>query len=222
MSLPHVVQPPINIGGLRIDEPVTTLTDILVTLVCFYAYRKLSKDKKEKRSAFYFKYFFLMMGFSTLLGGLLGHAFQYYFGFIWKTPGWVTGMCSVAFIERGAIMQARGLMKPKLSHFFSVLNIAELVIFLFVALYSLNFFFVEIHASYGLLEVFLFELYVNHKIRDKGSRIIMLGVIVSTLAALTHMSRIPLFTWFNYTDLSHILMACGAYVFYLGMRKTAH
>jgi len=214
-----LLQPDIYISGIRIQEPVTVLTDFLVAAVCFYAFFKLRKSGRKERPIFYFKYFFLAMGLSTFFGALLGHAFLYKLGFVWKTPAWVTGMCSVFFIERAAIMQARSIMNQRVSKFFSFMNVMELCTFLFLALYFLNFFFVDIHASYGLLVVFVFECFIYIKKKDPGSLMMMFAIGVSTLAAVVHMSKFSIHTWFNYFDLSHVFMAAGSYLFYLGATK---
>lgn len=213
------MQTSIEIFGIRIDEPVATLTDLIVAGVCYFAFYKLHKTKSTERSVFYFKYFFLTMAISTTLGGLIGHGFLYAVGFAWKIPGWVTGMCSVAFMERAAIMQARSIMKPGISNFFAYMNLIELSGFIFIALYSLNFLFVEIHAFYGLLVVFLFEYFIQKKKKDTGSKIIIYGIAVSGLAAVVHIARFSIHTWFNYIDLSHVFMAIGAYLFYLGIKR---
>ena len=213
------MQPSIEILGLKVQEPVTSLTDLVVAVVCYYAFYQLHKAKSKERSVFYFKYFFLTMAISTTLGGLIGHAFLYAFSFVWKTPGWITGMCSVAFMERAVIMQARSVMKPNISTFFAYMNIIELSFFICIAFYTLNFFYVEVHASYGLLVVFLFETFIYNRKKEASSKFIFYGVGSSALAALVHMTKFSLHTWFNYFDLSHILMATGAYLFYLGAKK---
>lgn len=213
------MQPSIEILGLKIQEPVTSFTDLIVAAVCYYAFYKLHKTKSKERSVFYFKYFFLTMAVSTTLGGLIGHAFLYAFDFAWKLPGWVTGMCSVAFMERAAIMQARSIMKEKVSQFFAVMNLIELSIFIFIAFYTLNFLYVEIHAFYGLLVVFLFEYFIYRKMKNTASKFILWGIGASGLAAVIHIAKISPHTWFNYIDLSHVFMAVGAYLFYLGAKQ---
>ncbi len=150
----------IELFGVKVLEPMATLTDLLVAGVCFYAFVKLHKSRSREKSVRYFKYFFLCMAVSTTLGGLVGHAFIYAFGFAWKLPGWVIGMCSVAFMERAAIKQARGVMRMGINDFLAWMNIIELVGFIFIAFYTLNFLVVEVHATYGLLVVFFLECFV--------------------------------------------------------------
>jgi hypothetical protein len=213
------MQTSIEIFGVKVLEPMATLTDLLVAGVCFYAFIKLHRGGSREKSVVYFKYFFLCMSVSTTLGGIIGHGFLYAFGFAWKLPGWVVGMSSVAFMERAAIKQARPVMHKGVNTFLAYMNLIELGGFIFIAFYTLNFFYVEIHAAYGLMVVFFLESFVYQKKRDRESRFILFGVAVSALAAFVHIAKFSLHTWFNYIDLSHVFMAIGSYLFYLGAEK---
>lgn len=213
------MQTSIEVFGIKVLEPVATLTDLLVAGVCAYAFVKLHRGGSKEKSVIYFKYFFLCMAVSTTLGGIIGHGFLYAFGFAWKLPGWVIGMSSVAFMERAAIKQARPVMHKGVNTFLAYMNIIELAGFIFIAFYTLDFFFVEIHAAYGLLVVFFLESFVYRKNKDRESRFILFGVVVSALAAIIHIAKISPHTWFNYIDLSHVFMAGGSYLFYLGADK---
>ena len=210
-------QPSVYWLGIRIDEPMTTLTDLLVSVVCFYAFYQLSTYQVRNNSLRYFRYYFLLMGIATLLGGLIGHAFLYAFSFSWKLPGWIVSMLSVALIERSAIDYAKDYVPKKLGHFFLRLNIVELITIMTITLYTLNFKWVEFHSGYGLLAiVFPFHGYVYLKTKNKGSKTIMLAVGIASIAALVFMNKIAAHAWFNHLDISHTLMAIAAYVFYRG------
>jgi hypothetical protein len=211
----------IEIAGVKILEPVTTLTDLLVTAVCLYAFVKLKTHQhKEAKHVKYYRYFFLFMGLATFLGGIIGHAFLYLFTFAWKVPAWIVSMISIALAERAAIMRARPLMHNKLGLFFTYLNMVELVIFMFISVYTLRFIFVEIHAMYGLLiVVFSFEGYIYLKTRDAGSKKILFAVLLAALAATAHIGKITIHKWFNYFDLAHILMAISCWVLYLAVKE---
>ena len=65
----------ILIGNLRIDEPVTVLTDLIVSAVCFFASFKLFKLSLKNKVHVYLKYYFLSMGIATFIGGVVGHGF---------------------------------------------------------------------------------------------------------------------------------------------------
>lgn len=210
-------QPSIYPFGIRIDEPIGTLTDILVALVCFYAYYQLSKRKLSGRSQMYFRYYFLLMGIATLSGGVIGHGFLYALSFGWKLPGWIIGMISVALVERSAIAHARPLIRARIGKFFLIVNLIELIAIITITMITLDFTWVQIHSGYGLLAIVAtFHAFTWYRTRDNGSLIIMGGVAITGVASIVFMSKFSFHTWFNYLDLSHVLLAIAAYVMYLG------
>lgn len=213
----NYTQPSISLFGIRIDEPINTLTDLLVSVVCFYAFYRLTKRKFSAKTFIYFRMYFLLLGLATMFGGLVGHGFLYVFSFAWKLPGWIISMLSVAFIERSSIEHARPLIDPRIGKFFLVLNIIELLTVMTITSYTLNFEWVELHSGYGLLGVVLpFHGYVYYKTRDRGSLIILGAVMIASTAALIFMNEISLHAWFNYIDISHVLVASAAFAFYRG------
>lgn len=213
-------QPAIDFFGLKVLEPVTTLTDLIVSAACFYAFIKLKRSANKESAFIYFQYFFLTMGLATTIGGLIGHAFIYAFNFSWKIPGWIISMFSVALIERFVILHARPLMGPSIGKFFGLLNLIELTTFIFITIYTLNFYFVEVHAAYGLLViVFSFELFVFLKTKNKGSKMILYGVGLAAVSAMIHICKFSIHQWFNYFDLSHIFMTISVWFFYKGAQE---
>ncbi|HEY9115904.1 MAG TPA: hypothetical protein VIN10_14490, partial [Bacteroidales bacterium] len=171
------IQPSIELFGIQINEPVTTATDLAITAVCWFAFYKLNKIPKQNNIHTYLKYYFLSMGLATAIGGLIGHGFFYLFSFEWKLPGWLTSMISIALVERAAILYARKLVPKKVGDVFAWLNIIELITFVTLTFTTLNFFFVEAHAAYGLLiVVFSFSLVVYLKTKSKGSRFFLMAV----------------------------------------------
>ncbi|GIV30232.1 MAG: hypothetical protein KatS3mg028_1298 [Bacteroidia bacterium] len=84
----EVHQPAVEVWGIKILEPVTSLTDIMVSGVCFYAAYMIYKEfygAAKKGGHLHTLYalsimYFSLMGVATLLGGIFGHAF---FIFIW-------------------------------------------------------------------------------------------------------------------------------------------
>jgi hypothetical protein len=235
----------IFLGGLRIDEPVTVFTDLVVSAVCFYGFYKLTQFPIKNKVHLYLKYYFLSMGIATFIGGVVGHGFLYvldaewhlseeYATFIknivgeknmhvtanpWKLPGWLTSMFSVMLVERASIEYARKIIKPGIGTFFAWFNVFELLFFIVITFSTLNFFFVEMHTFYGFMMIVLsFNLIIYYKTRSKGSRAFLLAVGFAAIAALTFMNQWTIHKWFNYFDLSHTFMAFSAYMFYRGSK----
>ncbi|MDX8339714.1 hypothetical protein SLH46_11000 [Draconibacterium sp. IB214405] len=203
--------------GIKIDEPVVTLTDLLVSVLCFIFAYKIHRKNKTEKVFIYFKLYFLLMGIATAFGGLIGHAFLYHFNFYWKLPGWITSMFSIMFVERAAIEHTRIQLSNKIVQLLSILNIVEFLIFLTLTVVTLNFFYVEFHSGYGLMFIVLsLEGFLYLKTRNKSSKFILIGVLFAAIAALVFMNQLSIHQWFNYLSVSHILMAAAAWFFYLG------
>lgn len=239
-------QPSIEIFNIRIDEPVTTLTDVFVSGICFFAFFTLNKIPVKNKVHLYLKYYFLSMGFATFIGGVIGHGFLYIFDaqwelppkfneFItnivgenktnlaanpWKLPGWLTSMFSVALVERASIEFARPIVKPGVAKFFSWLNIIELLTFATITFSTLNFFFVEVHTFYGFMIIVLsFNGYVFFKTKNQGSKLFLVAVGFAAIAALFFMNEWAISKWYNHYDLSHTFMAFSALFFLSGAKR---
>lgn len=235
-------QPSIQLLGIRIDEPVTTLTDLIITIVCFYAFFKLFSNKNKYKDSRFLNYFFLTMGLATLMGGLIGHGFIYIFQYdwqapttmnpylakwlekaarlIWKLPGWLTSMISIWLLERSSIEYARSSMQPRFILFLKIANIIELITFMFITFYTLNFRFVEIHSAFGLLAVNLpIHAYIYYRSKNVASKTFLLGLFFAIISAIVYKNQISIHTWFNHYDLSHVFMAIGIYIFYMAGKQ---
>ena len=217
---PPTIQPDIFWYGLRIAEPVIALTALMITAVCWYAWRRLARTAQSNAVVWYIRAFFLLIGGATLVGGLIGHAFLYHFGFHWKIPGWVLSMLGVAALERAAILHAKPLIAPFWGRFFSVMNVVELVAIMYLALATLNFHYVEVHTGYGLMIVVgLFEGFVYWKTRDAGSRLILLAIPIMIVAVVVHLAYFSFSVWFTYFDIGHVLMCMACWSMMLGAER---
>ena len=218
MGVPEELKnPSIYLGELRIDEPITMLTDILVAIVCAYAFFQLRKRKTEGKVYNYLKYFFLLMSISTLAGGLMGHGFNYALNIYWKLPYWVVSMFAVMLAERAAILFASEQIGTGYAKFFRILNIVELIAFMIISFYTLDFIFVVAHSAYGLLLVVgAFMGYLYYKTNNRGALYFLYGVGVSTIGAVVFLTQFNFGHWCNHMDISHILMAMSGWLFYKG------
>ena len=210
----------IELFGIKVSEPVTSATDLLVSVVCLYAFIQLRKIKSNSPATTLFTYYFLTMCVTTAYGGLINHAFLHLLSVEWKVPAWLISMVSVALMERAAIFHAQPFLKRNTGRFFAILNIVELISLVSVVLLTLNFFFVELHAGYGLLViVFSFELFIYRKTKSEASLWLLKAVAVSGMAAIVHLGNLAPHVWFNHLDLSHVLMAIASYLYFLGARR---
>jgi hypothetical protein len=212
-------QPSIFINGLRLSEPVTTITDLIISAVCFYAFFRLTQLAERQKLHKYLKYYFLSTGIAIFVGGIIGHGLLYMFSSAWKLPGWLTSMLSVALIERASIEYARKFISPGWGKTLAWLNVLELLTFMALTFSSLNFLFVQIYATFGLLVVVSsLNIFIYSKTRDQGSKLFLIAVGYAVLAALVFMNKWSINMWFNSLDLSHVLLTISAIFFYKGSR----
>ena len=210
----------IFLGGIRIDEPIVTITDLVISVLSFCYYFKLRKHEFEHLTFFYFKYYFLIMGIATAFGGIIGHAFLYAFTFAWKLAGWVISMIAIMLIERAAIEHTRILLNDKIINWLRIINVVEFVLFLGLTFYFLDFFYVELHTAYGLMVVlFSLEMLLFIRTKNDASKLLLLAVVMVGIAAFVFMSRIVLHHWFNHMALSHVFMSIATVLIYKGVKK---
>lgn len=208
-------QPSVYPFGIRIDEPMAVVTDLLVSVVSLYAWWHMRH--LNTWSQIHLRRYFLMVAAATAWGGIMGHGFLYAFTFSWKLPGWILGIISVALVERSAISHAQPLIKPGIGRFFLVLNIVEMIAVLIINVMTMDFKWVEYHNAYGLLvNVAGFHGYTWYRTRDRGSFIMLVGVAVTSVASIVFTWHISLHTWLNYIDLSHIIIAIACYITFQG------
>ncbi len=205
-----IIQPDIELFGILVQEPVTTLTDVIVAIACFYAFWRLLKQGNKSKTILYLKLYFVLMGVATFLGGVLGHGFIYLLSPAWKIPGWFISMFAIMLIERSSIEYTKHIVKPILHKALLIINIIELALLMFLAARSLNFLYVEIHTVYGfLVVVFSCHLYVYSKTKDKGSKYFLYAIGILAIAMFIFNYPIVLHEWFNHHDFSHVFMTIG-------------
>ncbi len=212
-----LIQPDIFIGGLRIAEPVTTLTGLLVALFSFYAWYRLGQTASRNPINVHLRWFFLLMAIGTAIGGIVGHAFLYMLPYYWKLPGWTISMLSITAIERAAIFQAKPLLRPFWTRFFLWGTLIEFVVFLLLVGFSQNFKWVELQAAIGLLVVMgMLQTYIYQKTRCRGSLILLAAIPVAVLAVLPHVFKFSPSVWFTHFDIGHLFMCAAVWVLWKG------
>lgn len=211
----------IFVSDILIQEPVTAATDVLITTIAWVIFFRLKKLSVRNTSNLLYQYFFFMIGLATLLGGIFGHALCYRLGIGWKLPGWITSMFAIMLIERAAIMHVLPILSPTARKVLPVINILELIIMITTCVLTLNFFWVEFHAFYGLgIVVGIFESINYMRTGNKASKWILIAVGISYIAALLQLAKIDLHDpWFRAIDAAHIIMCVTSLVLYKGVKR---
>ncbi len=211
------IQPSIEVLSIRIDEPITTMTDLIMAAICFYAYFRINQIGSTVRIKRYFKYYFLTLGIATLAGGLLGHAFLYTLSPIWKLVSWIFTLLSVAILSHALIELSKPLLKPGFSKMVSRINFLILSLALLYTLYTLAFSAVKYYTIFGMFMVVGSLSYVIYqKTEMRGVLKVITGVSVGLLSAIIFSFEWGLGPWLNHNDISHLILSFSAISVYQG------
>ena len=215
-----IPEPSIYIFDIRIDEPVTTLTDLLIAGVSLFAFFQLLRRPAENKVHHYLRYFFLGMAMSTTMSGLIGHSFLHLFSAPWQLTGWLTSMIAIALLEQASIEQSRKLLKPALPKQLTWLNIIELIILMIFTMITINFIFVVIHTAFGLLVIVApLHIYLYSKTRKSGSIYFLVAILIAAISTPIFTGQWDIHQWFNSSCICHTLIAVSMWFYYKGARK---
>lgn len=212
-----LVQPSVEIFNIRIDEPVTTATDLLLAAVCFYAFFSIRRQEVGGRIKGYFKYYFMTLGFGALSGGLLGHAFVYGFSPGWKLVSWIFTLVSVAILAHALVELARPLVKPVLSRLVSRINLLILCLAVLYTMWTVAFTAVPVYTIFGMVAIVgSFSYLIYSRTGNRGMLRLLLAVGVGMVSAVVFALELGLSPWFNHNDISHVILSFSALAVYKG------
>jgi len=216
-----ILNPSLWIGNFEWREPITTLTDLLTASVCFYAFLQFKKEKIHQSISFKnYQDYFLFFSISMFCAAWFGHGLQAYLGFDWKKIGWVMSSLGFISIEFASIKELKSNIKPSVYNLFKVVFIVQFIVFVVLMLSYQNFKIPQLNSTITfLLFVLPIQVFSYLKFRKKGYLIIIGTIVYALIPGLIYNNQISFGRWFNYHDISHVLMAVFMYSMYKGATK---
>ena len=211
--------PDIYINTLRVQEPVTVATDIMVAIVCLIVYVKTKGLSKQHFSKLY-RYFFLVTALSTLVSAVIGHAFLYQFGFNAKIWGWMLGIVSITFAQFASLYHVKPALSLKAFNRGWWFNFIETVIAYLLLFFFFSFTVVEVYSAIGLLLIVVpLEWMYYKKTNSVLSKYMIIGIGIAVLSIICHVLKLAYSVWFNHMDLAHIIMALSVCIMGIGVKR---
>ena len=215
--------PTLVLGQFEWREPVTTLTDSLTASVFIFAFIVFSRYKGEKSESFiYFKAFFLCFGIGMLCAAWFGHGLAAYFTPRWKVIGWVINSTANLFLGLATLKEITPLIKPHIRRLIKVIFISQVSIFIvFMLIPSTSFFgLAQLCSAVSLLGMMLpMHIFNFYKTKSSGSKLFMIAIGMGVLPGIIFNTQLSVNRWFNYHDISHVVMATIFFVIFLAARK---
>ena len=220
----NILNPSISLYGWEIREPVTSLTDFLTALVCLYAFIQLIRIGRQGRIHQLFRAYFALMAIGMSFAAFAGHAFQAYLSTEWKMTGWIFAALALMCLEWIALTVNQNRLPRAVVIAISTWIPFHFIMFLTAILIPeiRNFAFVKINSTIALMGVVMpLMVYYGFDTRHPGSRWVILAILWGVLPAIVYNFELSLGRWFNYHDISHILMATYSFLLYKGGREFA-
>ncbi|GAA5224814.1 DUF6962 family protein [Membranihabitans marinus] len=214
-------QPSIYLGSLLVEQPVTTLTNIVVAAYCFYIYVRLSSTNTGDSSYSLWRSYFMLMGWSTLLGGIITHGFMYAFDELWKLPGWYLSMLASSILAYIVLRFNKNILPDSVYNIMLVVLILETMAVAYMTAANIKFLYVAIHSGFAML-IYVLGISIQGYRSDIARSIhiqLMLSVFATFLASVFFAAQWGISIWFNHVDMSHIFMYLGIYFLYKSASK---
>jgi hypothetical protein len=190
----------LSIGIFKLTEPVTALSDLLLTMLCFSIAVRLKKYKTLSSSIPSWQTFFVIMGISTFTGvlvhGLRNYQTEETHNQFWMGMNVISGV-SIYFAQ---IATVKGILSH--SKYGPTLR---LVATIQVAAYLVCIALFQIAA--GMIPVLILNFY-DFKKGTPGGAWMGTGIAISFISAVFHTLKLSISErWFNYNDISHVFIA---------------
>ena len=207
----------IELFGLQLADPVTFLSDLMMSVVAFYCGHRIFHDFQH----IYAKYlgvFFLFLGLSSLLGGTF-HLLDVYFG---RTPhliAWTVQGISMLFIGLASV---RLISQQKAKNFIRLMIYGFFLLFIYQILRIRHFDIVKVNTAISLIGItsgiHIYKYFVE---KDKKYLMVPLSVLLFVLPAAVHGFHLKMNDWINQNVISHIILLPCYYALYVSFRNIA-
>jgi hypothetical protein len=209
----------LNFFNIYLLEPITVLTNFFIFFFCLYFYFKLNINSSNFKLKKYWRLFFLFFSFSSVIGAL-AHGFR---GYLNKTVFdivWLTMNLSSILITHFLLLSNIETISlgDRYKSFFKNIIVLISIVFVGVILLTNNFLSVKINACISIL-LTLFIHFFTYRNKINGSGFILFGFSFSILSVIVHSIKFSFSSWFNYKDISHVIMNISLFIIFIGVKQ---
>lgn len=180
---------------------------------------KLDKNPKEAKLNRYWRFFFLFFGINAAVG-FVTHGFKSYFT---EQAFYYVFMCmNLASVPiTFSLMKANvenTAMEDKTKKSLNIVIFFASAVFIGVTVLTNTFVVVKLAALISIIFSIIVHV-INYRKGYPGNGLIIWGFIVSVSALIVHGAKLSFSDWFNYKDISHVIMITSMLFIYVGVNK---
>lgn len=200
-----------------IAEPSTMLTDYALAGVTGWLACSLFRAREGQHARSFWALAFTALALAAALGGTW-HGFAPAFAplvvpLVWKATVLCVGIASFGMLAGSAFATTAGGARK------SLLVIAAVKLAIYSGWMVGHSDYIYVIADTGTALILLAALHGWSAARDRASRWILAGVVVSVLAAGVQASGLALHRHFNHNDLYHVIQIAAMILFYAGAKQ---
>lgn len=232
-------------------EPMTAITDFIVTIVCVIAFLRLRKISEENHGYMkYYPYFFLTMGLGCFFAAIMTHAIPYtmveqmlmkeqinamewqdkFLYHLHDLPNWLLNILSVTLFEISMVERISKNISTYNRARYMKIAMAETAIVTILLLWKLNYAVAAAHIGFALYAIELpMMLKIYRETQSPEAKPLITGswIMLIAIAAMAMQKILVEYSpWFNHNDISHCVIAITMYLFYqsakIGMKDSTH
>ena len=202
---------------MTIAEPSTLLTDYALAGVTGWLAWSLFRAREGQGARSFWALAFAALALAAALGGTW-HGFAPAFAaitvlLVWKATVLSVGVASFGMLAGSAFATTAGSARKSLLAFAA----AKLVVYSSWMVWHSDY--ICVIADTGTALVLVAALHGWSAGRDRASRWILAGVVVSVLAGAVQASGFALHRHFNHNDLYHVIQVAAMILFYVGAKR---
>ncbi|MEI8137790.1 MAG: hypothetical protein WCH21_10745 [Bacteroidota bacterium] len=96
--------------------------------------------------------------------------------------------------------------------------IAWVTCLLIYALIKNSFAIIKINAGIVLVYSILVHILIFKQTKDKGSKLVVVGIAVSFFSIIIHSFKLSIDVWFNYKDIAHLIILFSLIIIFKGVK----
>lgn len=202
-----------DLFGLELLEPLSSITNWIMAIQCFYFVSKLATSNDYLK---YWRWFFLIYGFSFFFGGL-SHLLFNYTDMMGKIPGWSCALIGISVAEWAMTFKLKAVRLKSIIRGIIALKLG-LIIILLVS--DFKFLWVMLHITGLIFFVGIPSgIYWKQGLQEFKYFIYSIGLLLMT--APIKLLKIDIHpAYFNRDDIGHVFMIIAFWVMFKAVRLT--